>query len=93
MKFHKFKEIINNFFKILKFVETKNKFKFAFLQIHIFFSSILETLSIFTIIPIIESFNNSSESKILNILGNYFEPRFLSPINLIIGFFFYFNFK
>lgn len=88
MKFHQFKEIINNFFKILKFVETKNRFKFAVLQIHIFFSTILETLSIFTIIPIIESFNNSSESKILNILSNYFEPRFLSPINLVMGFFF-----
>ena len=87
MKFHKFKEIINNFFKILTFVETKNRFKFAVLQIHIFFSTILETLSIFSVIPILQSFSNSSDSKILNVLENYFGPKFLNPINLVIVFF------
>ena len=86
MKFHKFKEIINNFFKILKFVETKNRFKFAVLQIHIFFSTILETLSIFSVIPILQSFSNSSDSKTLNVLENYFGPKFLIPINLVIVF-------
>ena len=89
MKFRKIKEIINNFFTILKYVEPKNKFKFLVLQIHIFFSSILETLSIFTIIPILESFNSSSESKMLNVLEGYFGPKLLSPLNLIMVFCFF----
>ena len=54
MNIRTIKPIISDFLAVLSFVEKKNKFKYLFLQIHIFFSSILETLTIFTIIPIFE---------------------------------------
>ena len=86
MNIRTIKPIISNFLAVLSFVEKKNKFKYLFLQIHIFFCSILETLTIFTIIPIFESFNNSSDSRFLIFLGNFVEFKYLSPTNFIISF-------
>ena len=86
MNFRLIKTIFFNFLTILKFVNKKNKFKYAFLQIQILFSSVLETLSIFTIIPIIESFNNDSDSQFLKFLGNYIELKYLTPTYLILCF-------
>ena len=86
MNFRLIKTIFSNFLTILKFVNKKNKFKYAFLQIQILFSSVLETLSIFTIIPIIESFNNDSDSQFLKFLGNYIELKYLTPTYLILCF-------
>ena len=86
MNIRTIKPIISNFLAVLSFVEKKNKFKYLFLQIHIFFSSILETLTIFTIIPIIESLNNSSDSRFLIFLGNFIEFKYLSPTYFIISF-------
>ena len=83
------KAIINDFITVLNFVEKKNKLKYFFLQIHIFFSSILETISIFTIIPIIESLNNNSKSSFLNFLENYIELKYLGPTYLILAFCFF----
>lgn len=87
------KAIIYDFLTVLNFVEKKNKFKYFFLQIHIFISSILESISIFTIIPIIESFNKNSESLFLNFLGNYIEFKYLSPTYLILAFCFFISFS
>ena len=81
--------IINDFITVLNFVEKKNKLNYFFLQIHIFFSSILETISIFTIIPIIESLNNNSKSSFLNFLENYIELKYLGPTYLILAFCFF----
>ena len=67
-------------------LKKKNKYKYFILQFHIFFSSILETLSIFSIIPILESFNASSQNKTLDFLENYIELKYLSPSYLIIFF-------
>ena len=86
MKIRTIKSIISDFLTVLNFVEKKNKLKYLFLQIHIFFSSILETLSIFTIIPIIESLNNSSDSRFLKFLENYIEFKYLNPTYLILSF-------
>ncbi len=86
MNINKIRSIIFDFRQILKFVEKKNKYKYFILQFHIFFSSILETLSIFSIIPILESFNSSSQNKTLNFLENYIEFKYLSPNYLIIFF-------
>ena len=86
MNIYTIKAIISDFLTILNFVEKKNKFKYAFLQIHIFFSSALETLSIFTIIPIIESLNNKSDSQFLKFLGNYIELKYLTPTYFILSF-------
>ena len=86
MNFRLIKTIFFNFLTILKFVNKKNKFKYAFLQIQILFSSVLETLSIFTIIPIIESFNNDSDSQFLKFLGNYIELKYLTTTYLILYF-------
>ena len=86
MNFRLIKTIFFNFLTILKFVNKKNKFKYAFLQIQILFSSVLETLSIFTIIPIIESLNNKSDSQFLKFLGNYIELKYLTPTNFILSF-------
>ena len=86
MNFRLIKTIFFNFLTILKFVNKKNKFKYAFLHIQILFSSVLETLSIFTIIPIIESFNNDSDSQFLKFLGNYIELKYLTPTYLILCF-------
>ena len=86
MNIYTIKAIISDFLTILNFVEKKNKFKYAFLQIHIFFSSALETLSIFTIIPIIESLNNKSDSQLLKFLGNYIELKYLTPTYFILSF-------
>lgn len=86
MNFVAFREIISNFIKILDFVEKKNKIKYFILQVHIFFSSILETLSIFSIIPLIQSFDKNSNNVLLNYLKNFFDERFLSTTSLIIFF-------
>jgi len=86
MNINKIRSIISDFRQILKFVEKKNKYKYFILQFHIFFSSILETLSIFSIIPILESFNASSQNKTLKFLENYIEFKYLSPSYLIIFF-------
>ena len=83
MNIHSFKSIFSNFSTILQFVEKKNKLKYSILQIHIFLSSILETLSIFTIIPIIESLNSSKNNKVLKFLENYIDYEYLSPTYLI----------
>ncbi len=86
MNFVAFREIISNFLIILDFVEKKNKIKYFILQVHIFFSSILETLSIFSIIPLIQSFDKNSNNVLLNYLKNFFDERFLSTTSLIIFF-------
>ena len=80
------KVIISDFLTVLKFVDKKNKLKYFFLQIHIFFSSILETLSIFTIIPIFETLNKNSENNFLKYLENFIEYKYLTFTNLIIAF-------
>ena len=86
MNINKIKSIIFDFSLILKLIEKKNKNKFFILQFHIFFSSILETFSIFSIIPILESFSTSSQSKVLNFLENFIPIEYLSVSNLIIFF-------
>ena len=86
MNFVAFREIISNFLIILDFVEKKNKIKYFILQVNIFFSSILETLSIFSIIPLIHSFDKNSNNVLLNYLKNFFDERFLSTTSLIIFF-------
>ncbi len=80
------REIYSNFLIVLKFVENKNKRKYFFLQFHIILSSIIETLSIFSIIPIIETINNSTNSKIVLFLNNFIETKFLSTVYLILFF-------
>ncbi len=89
MYFYKIKPIINDFKKILSFVEKKNKYKFFLLQIHIFFSSVLETFSIFTVIPLIDSLNNSSDTNTLTFLKQYIDPQYLNTFYLIILFCFF----
>lgn len=86
MDINSIRQIHSDFKKILKFVDKKNKYKYFILQFNIFFSSIIETFSIFSILPLLESFNVSSENKALKFLENYVELKYLSPDNLIIFF-------
>jgi ATP-binding cassette, subfamily B, bacterial PglK len=86
MNIHIIKAIISDFLTIIKWVEKKNKLKYLILQIHIFFSAILETLSVFTIIPIIESLNKNTDSLFIKFLENYINYEYLNFTYLIIAF-------
>jgi len=89
MNIHNIKAIISNYLTIIKFVEKKNKLKYLILQIHIFFSAILETISIFTIIPIIQSLNKNTDSQFIKFLENYINYEYLNLTYLIIAFCFF----
>ncbi len=86
MNINTIKSIISNFLTVLNFVEKKNKLRYLILQIHILISSVLESISIFTIIPIMESLNNSSNSAFLKFLENYINIKYLNPTFLILCF-------
>ena len=86
MNIHNIKAIISDFLTIIKWVEKKNKLTYLILQIHIFFSAILETLSVFTIIPIIESLNKNTDSLFIKFLENYINYEYLNFTYLIIAF-------
>ena len=64
----------------------EKKIKYTILQFHILLSSILETLSIFSILPILDSFNNSSKNKITNFLESFIELKYLTTEYLIVFF-------
>ena len=80
------REVYQNFLIVLKFIEKENKKKYFFLQIHIFFSSLLETLSIFSIIPMVDLITNSTNTKISLFVSSFIETKFLTPIYLILYF-------
>lgn len=86
MYFNKIKTLASYFKLIFQLVDREKKIKYTILQFHILLSSILETLSIFSILPILDSFNNSSKNKITNFLESFIELKYLTTEYLIVFF-------
>ena len=89
MEVSKIKTIFKDFLDLLKFISPENKKKFYFLQIQVLVSAFLESLTIFSVIPFLESLNNKGDNKILTKIENFFnlkdsiEPTFLLMLFII----------